>query len=179
MLTKTASPLAPNTQKDSDSLVHGILQKFVRHGSTAGNGFAMNDQQQMDNKSQGCASRTPSEHDKAGMLRGCQNVSKCHDKDHLVSGRDRFCAAPSVAQQPSAQRNEVESTQPTTVRDCCSKSVVELPSAVLDKIKEGMAQLLAEYTWPWYEQNVHLFRSLYNVHLVNDVAFAHDEIRRA
>ena len=48
----------------------------------------------------------------------------------------------------------------------------DLKHVFLEKIKEGMAQLLAEYTWPWYEQNVQLFRSLYNVHLVDDVAMA-------
>ncbi len=48
----------------------------------------------------------------------------------------------------------------------------DLKKIFLEKIKEGMAQLLADYTWPWYEQNVQLFRSLYNIHLVNDVALA-------
>lgn len=42
-------------------------------------------------------------------------------------------------------------------------------AAMLERVKEGMTQLLAEYTWPWYEKNKQLLRSLYNVHLVNDI----------
>ena len=32
-----------------------------------------------------------------------------------------------------------------------------------------MAQLLANYTWPWYKQNVQLFKDLYNIQLVDDI----------
>ena len=34
-----------------------------------------------------------------------------------------------------------------------------------------MTQLLADYTWPWYETNKQLLRrTLYNIHIVNDIS---------
>jgi hypothetical protein len=67
--------------------------------------------------------------------------------------------------------NQINST---TFKAC--ETDLKLPSCgletrtiFLEKIKEGMAQLLADYTWPWYEENFQLFKSLYNVHLINDV----------
>lgn len=154
-----------------------IVQRFVRNGSMAGSAINFGAQQQMENGVQGCASRTTCDHhEKFRILLNSQTEIGWHGKESLMSVREGCCAAPSVA---THQRSEVDQVQPSNVRECCSTSEVELPSAVLEKIKEGMAQLLAEYTWPWYEQNVHLFRSLYNVHLINDVAFPHDvDIRR-
>ena len=38
-----------------------------------------------------------------------------------------------------------------------------------------MAQLLADFIWPWYEQNAQQLTSLYNVQLVNDLTCLHNE----
>ena len=38
-----------------------------------------------------------------------------------------------------------------------------------------MAQLLADFIWPWYERNAELFTSLYNVQLVNDLCGSQHE----
>jgi hypothetical protein len=47
----------------------------------------------------------------------------------------------------------------------------------MEGVKESMAQMLAEHLWPWYEQNAHLFRTLYNVQLVNDVTCLHPDMK--
>lgn len=129
--------------------------------------------QEIDTAATGCLSDSSNHHETSSLLLASTILTKSQNSKECATQRrnqDRY-ATPTMATQGASERDKTASDE----RHCSAKSKIELPSIVLEKIKEGMAQLLAEYTWPWYEQNVHLFRSLYNVHLVNDVALARED----
>lgn len=114
------------------------------------------------------------QHEESGTPLGSNMQCRCSAKGLCMSGDECICCpAPKTTTQENLQSAKVHVHN---AGDCGSQTDIVLPSSVLGKIKEGMAELLAEYTWPWYEQNVHLFRSLYSVHLINDVAFGQDSL---
>lgn len=54
--------------------------------------------------------------------------------------------------------------------ECAGSTDSSDATVTLERVKEAMTQLLADYTWPWYETNKQLLRTLYNIHIVNDIS---------
>ncbi len=150
------------------------MQKFVRSGSTATHEDASETQQQLERTFADVSYSTRIQHEESGTPPGSNLQCPCTVKGLRTSGEECICCP--VRNTATQKRSKSAKVHVQNAGECGSQSDVVLPSSVLEKIKEGMAQLLAEYTWPWYEQNVHLFRSLYNVHLINDVFFGQDTV---
>ena len=62
--------------------------------------------------------------------------------------------------------------------ECAGSTDSSDATVTLERVKEAMTQLLADYTWPWYETNKQLLRTLYNIHIVNDILIIAKQQRR-
>ena len=149
-----------------------FLQKFVKHGASPPATFTMDPHHieadleiVADSAGRaGTGKRGPSF---AERLRKQGSDNSANMADILDGEADKSISDA----MPNKNANQTASRAPLLPPCACTSPIA------VDRIKEGMAQLLATYTWPWYKQNVQLFRALYNVQLVNDVTIvSHNEI---
>ena len=148
---------------------HVLPQKFVKHGASPQGPCNMGPpprDPQIDELADSAGEPVSIHHNpifaEGSHVHGSDNSANM--ADYIEA--DAYAKSEDIA-QPIAMHKEsnTRSTCKAPHRAPCASSS---PTAV-EEIKEGMAQLLANYTWPWYRQNVQLFKTLYNIHLVDDI----------